>query len=81
MDFLLVFHVITARKVFIFLSRNVWFLETSDDDDDGVDAFLSTLLLSPRSKVLLVSVKFSFHQQSTAEKRRKRDRSWGEGME
>lgn len=40
--------VITARKVFTFLSEDVWFLEMSDDDDDGVDAFLSTFTLSPR---------------------------------
>lgn len=39
--------VITARKVFTFLSKNVWFLEMSDEDDDGVDAFLSTFTLSP----------------------------------
>jgi hypothetical protein len=34
----------------MFLSKNVWFLETSDDDDDGVDAFLSTFTLSPIDK-------------------------------
>lgn len=39
--------VITAKKVFIFLSKNVWFFETSDDDDDGVDAFL-LYALSPK---------------------------------
>lgn len=43
------FQVITARKVFIFLSKNVGFFETSDDDDDGVEAFLSTFTLSPKS--------------------------------
>ena len=39
--------LITARKLFIFLSKKFWFFETSDDDDDGVDAFLSTFILSP----------------------------------
>jgi hypothetical protein len=39
--------VITDRKLLMFLSKNVWFFEISDDDDDGVDAFLSTLTLSP----------------------------------
>lgn len=42
-----IYWVITARKVFTFLSKNVWFLEMSDDEDDGVEAFLSTLTLSP----------------------------------
>lgn len=46
------FQVITARKVSIFLSKNVWFFDTSDDDDDGVDAFLSTFILSPKSHKL-----------------------------
>lgn len=40
--------LITERKLFIFLSKKVWFFETSDDDDDGVEAFLSNVLCSPK---------------------------------
>lgn len=42
--------VVTARKVFIFLSKNDCVFDTSGDDDNSVDAaFLSTSILSPVS--------------------------------